>query len=58
VRFGLVAWLVAVTIAAVGNLVTRPFVASAKGLYAALIRMRFRILSIAGFLAVILRAAD
>ena len=57
VRYLLLAWLVAVVVAGVGNIVVRLFTSSAGSLDAALIRLCFRILSITGALLVLLHAA-
>lgn len=53
----LITWLVAEAIAKLGDLVVKSFATTAKGLDAALIRLCFRILSIAGALCVVLYAA-
>ena len=57
VRYLLLAWFVAVAIAGIGKAVVRLFVSGAGSLDAALIRLCFRILSIAGALLVLLYAA-
>ncbi|MFO1048171.1 MAG: mechanosensitive ion channel [Geminicoccaceae bacterium] len=54
----LAAWLVAEVIAKLGNLVVHWFVATARSLDAALIRLCFRIMSIVGALGVVLYAAS
>ena len=57
IRYLLLAWFVAVVIAGIGKAVVRLFVSGAGSLDAALIRLCFRILSIAGALFVLLYAA-
>ncbi len=56
-KYVLLAWLVAVVITGIGRLAVRLFTSSIASLDAALIRLCFRILSIAGALAVVLHAA-
>ncbi len=56
-RYGVIAWLVAALIASVGDLVVQSFASQSRSLDAALIRLCFRILSIAAALTVILYAA-
>jgi MscS family membrane protein len=58
VRYILLAWLVAVLIVGIGNVVTRGFASGKGSLDAALILLCFRILSIIGALFVILHAAS
>jgi MscS family membrane protein len=58
VRYILLAWLVAVLIVGIGNVVTRAFASGKASLDAALILLCFRILSIIGALFVILHAAS
>ena len=58
VRYALLAWLVAVLIVGIGNVVMRGFAAGKGSLDAALILLCFRILSIIGALFVILHAAS
>ena len=56
-RYAVIAWLVAAVIAAAGNLVIQTIASNSRSLDAALIRLCFRILSIAAALAVVLHAA-
>ena len=58
IRYILLAWLVAVLIVGIGNVVTRGFASGKASLDAALILLCFRILSIIGALFVILHAAS
>ena len=58
VRYVLLAWLVAVLIVGIGNVVMRGFASGKGSLDAALILLCFRILSIIGALFVILHAAS
>ena len=58
VRYALLAWLVAILIVGIGNVVMRGFAAGKGSLEAALILLCFRILSIIGALFVILHAAS
>lgn len=58
VYYALTAWIVAVVIAKIGDLVVKSFATTTRGLDAALIRLCFRILSIAGVLIVVFYAVS
>jgi MscS family membrane protein len=57
-HYAVLAWLVAILVSGVGRAAVRAFTSSAGSLDAALIRLCFRVLSIAGALAVVLHAAS